>query len=134
MRASMKSLIPVLATALVLSACGSDSSANHRTAAAPSRPTGAVRVSSNSDALVKTAVNSKLGAMVLVDALGEQTYKGMPPYTFAQDKATGEANGQGLKDGGVWNAVTANASPAGTPAGRIAPARPASAAGGGYAY
>ncbi len=69
--------------------------------------------------------------------IGEQvTYKGMPLYTFAQDKAAGQANGQGIKDVGVWNAVTASASPASAPAAPAAPAPPASSSsgGGGYGY
>ena len=142
MRAATKFLIPSLVTVLVLSACGSGSSATHGTAAAPSRPTGTKLVSTDSNALVKTAANSKLGSTLLVDArgmtlyrlsgegspkficfsaaclnvwhpliaagssppsgtvgslgtawrpgIGEQvTYKGLPLYTFAQDKAAG---------------------------------------------
>jgi predicted lipoprotein with Yx(FWY)xxD motif len=34
------------------------------------------------------------------------TYKGMPVYTFSGDSKKGEANGEGLKDVGVWHAVT----------------------------
>jgi predicted lipoprotein with Yx(FWY)xxD motif len=67
--------------------------------------------------------------------IGKQiTYKGMPLYTFAQDKATGEANGQGIKDVGVWNAVTATASPASAPSAPAAPAQPAPSGGGGSGY
>jgi len=44
---------------------------------------------------------------------GEQlAYKGMPLYTFAEDKAAGEVNGQGFKDVGTWMAVTVSASAA----------------------
>lgn len=44
---------------------------------------------------------------------GEQVaYKGMPLYTFAEDKAAGEVNGQGFKDVGTWMAVTVSASAA----------------------
>lgn len=39
-------------------------------------------------------------------------YKGMPLYTFAEDKATGEANGQGFKDVGTWSVVTVSSSAA----------------------
>jgi predicted lipoprotein with Yx(FWY)xxD motif len=48
---------------------------------------------------------------------GEQlAYKGEPLYTFAGDKAAGEANGQGVKaDGGTWSAVVAAASSASVP-------------------
>jgi predicted lipoprotein with Yx(FWY)xxD motif len=34
------------------------------------------------------------------------TYKGAPVYTFSGDSKKGEANGEGLKDVGVWHAVT----------------------------
>ena len=30
----------------------------------------------------------------------------MPVYTFSGDSKKGEANGEGLKDVGVWHAVT----------------------------
>lgn len=44
---------------------------------------------------------------------GEQVaYNGMPLYTFAQDKAAGEVNGQGFKDVGTWMAVTVSGSSA----------------------
>lgn len=44
---------------------------------------------------------------------GEQlAYNGMPLYTFAQDKAAGEVNGQGFKDVGTWMAVTVSRSAA----------------------
>lgn len=44
---------------------------------------------------------------------GEQVaYNGMPLYTFAQDKAPGEVNGQGFKDVGTWMAVPVSGSSA----------------------
>jgi predicted lipoprotein with Yx(FWY)xxD motif len=44
---------------------------------------------------------------------GEQVaYNGQPLYTFAQDKAAGEVNGQGFKDVGTWMAVPVSASSA----------------------
>lgn len=44
---------------------------------------------------------------------GEQlAYKGMPLYTFAEDKSAGEVNGQGFKDVGTWMAVTVSNSAA----------------------
>jgi predicted lipoprotein with Yx(FWY)xxD motif len=39
-------------------------------------------------------------------------YNGMPLYTFAGDHTPGQANGQGFKDVGTWNAVTTGASTA----------------------
>jgi len=44
---------------------------------------------------------------------GEQlAYKGMPLYTFAEDKAAGEVKGQGFKDVGTWMAVAVSSSAA----------------------
>ncbi|MGD0453882.1 MAG: hypothetical protein ABSB69_09825 [Solirubrobacteraceae bacterium] len=44
------------------------------------------------------------------DGTEQLAYKGEPLYTFAGDKAAGEANGQGVKaDGGVWSAVSTGA-------------------------
>lgn len=44
---------------------------------------------------------------------GQQlAYNGMPLYTFAQDKAAGEVNGQGFKDVGTWMAVPVSGSAA----------------------
>ncbi len=34
------------------------------------------------------------------------TYQGMPLYTFAQDTAPGQANGQGIKDVGTWSVAS----------------------------
>jgi predicted lipoprotein with Yx(FWY)xxD motif len=64
------------------------------------------------------------------------TYKSMPLYTFAQDHASGEANGQGIKDVGTWSAVAASGESAST-----APSTSTSSSageggggGGGYGY
>jgi predicted lipoprotein with Yx(FWY)xxD motif len=48
---------------------------------------------------------SSLGAVKRPDGSMQVTYQGMPLYTFAQDRP-GQANGQGFKDVGTWNAVT----------------------------
>ncbi len=70
--------------------------------------------------------------------IGEQiTYKGMPLYTFVHDTTHGEANGEGIKDVGIWEAVTAGAGASTGPAapGPVpAPAQPGSSGGGRYAY
>ena len=50
------------------------------------------------------------------DGTDQVTFKGMPLYTFAGDTRTGEANGQGLKDVGVWTAVSATGAPSPKPA------------------
>jgi predicted lipoprotein with Yx(FWY)xxD motif len=161
MRQSIKLIIPALTVSALLSACGSSSSTKSTNAAqtqpATSQP--------SSNALVKTASNTKLGSTVLVDAQGmtlyslsgeqngkficataaceqiwhplsatagsapsgtvsslgtikrpdgalQVTYKGMPLYTFTQDTAAGQANGQGIKDVGTWSAVSAASTPA----------------------
>ena len=48
---------------------------------------------------------SSLGAVKRPDGSMQVTYQGMPLYTFAQDRP-GQANGEGFKDVGTWNAVT----------------------------
>ena len=55
-------------------------------------------------------------------------YQGMPLYTFNGDHSPGQANGQGFKDVGTWNAVTTGAS-TGAP-----PASSSSSSAGGYGY
>jgi predicted lipoprotein with Yx(FWY)xxD motif len=45
-----------------------------------------------------------LGTITREDGAKQTTYKGMPLYLFAGDKAAGDAKGQGLKD--VWYAAT----------------------------
>ena len=48
----------------------------------------------------------KLGTIKRPEGKTQVTYKGMPVYTFAGDSGKGEANGEGLRDVGVWHAVT----------------------------
>jgi predicted lipoprotein with Yx(FWY)xxD motif len=48
----------------------------------------------------------KLGTIQRPEGKTQVTYKGMPVYTFSGDSKKGEANGNGLKDVGVWHAVT----------------------------
>jgi hypothetical protein len=50
-----------------------------------------------------------LSTVKRADGTVQVTYKGMPLYTFAQDHAPGEANGEGLKDVGTWKAITTTA-------------------------
>lgn len=59
--------------------------------------------------LTGSTAGASVGSLATVkrpDGTEQVAYKGMPLYTFAQDRAPGEANGQGLKDVGTWNAVT----------------------------
>lgn len=48
----------------------------------------------------------KLGTIKNPEGKTQVTFKGMPVYTFSGDSKKGEANGEGLKDVGVWHAVT----------------------------
>jgi predicted lipoprotein with Yx(FWY)xxD motif len=59
------------------------------------------------------------------------TFKGMPLYSFVGDTKPGEAKGQGIKDVGVWTAVTASGATAAKPA---AATTTSSSSGGGYGY
>ena len=61
--------------------------------------------------LTVTAASTPTGSVALAtvkrpDGSVQVTYKGEPLYTFAQDSAPGQANGQGIKDVGTWSAVT----------------------------
>jgi predicted lipoprotein with Yx(FWY)xxD motif len=48
----------------------------------------------------------KLATIKNPEGKTQVTYKGMPVYTFKGDSKKGEANGEGLKDFGVWHAIT----------------------------
>jgi predicted lipoprotein with Yx(FWY)xxD motif len=61
------------------------------------------------------------------------TFKGMPLYTFVGDTKAGEAKGQGIKDLGVWTAVTASGATTSKPT-ATTPAPASSSGGGGYGY
>jgi predicted lipoprotein with Yx(FWY)xxD motif len=47
----------------------------------------------------------KLGTIKRPEGKIQVTFKGAPVYTFSGDSKKGEANGEGLKDVGVWHAV-----------------------------
>jgi predicted lipoprotein with Yx(FWY)xxD motif len=65
-----------------------------------------------------------LGTIHRTDGSGTQvTYHGLPLYSFAGDKAPGDASGNGFMDVGTWEAATI---------GSTAPAT--SSSGGGYGY
>ncbi len=54
-----------------------------------------------------------IGSLSLIkrpEGAEQVAYNGMPLYTFGQDKASGEANGQGVKDVGTWMAATPSGS------------------------
>jgi predicted lipoprotein with Yx(FWY)xxD motif len=46
-----------------------------------------------------------LGSVKRPEGGRQATYRGLPLYTFVDDKRKGEANGEGLKDVGTWHAV-----------------------------
>jgi predicted lipoprotein with Yx(FWY)xxD motif len=46
-----------------------------------------------------------LGTIKRPDGRMQVTFKGSPLYRFSGDKARGQANGEGLKDVGVWHAA-----------------------------
>ena len=48
----------------------------------------------------------KLGTIKRPEGKTQVTFKGMPVYTFSGDGKKGEANGEGIRDVGVWHAVT----------------------------
>jgi predicted lipoprotein with Yx(FWY)xxD motif len=66
-----------------------------------------------------SAPSSNVGSLATVrraDGSEQVTYKGMPLYTFALDRAPGDVRGQGIKDVGTWKAVTAQTGTSGAPA------------------
>lgn len=97
-------------------------------------------------AATPTSSVGSLGTVKRPDGTEQVTYKGMPLYTFTQDRQAGEANGQGIKDVGTWTAVTTASQSSGAPAPAApatTPAEPAQnenssgggeSSGGGYGY
>jgi predicted lipoprotein with Yx(FWY)xxD motif len=198
MRPLIKCLVPTLAAALTLAACGSSSSGSSQTSASTAAATTASQSGAAGAAVVKTASNANVGATVLTNASGmtlytlsgerdgklictstaclhvwhpvtvtaavtptgvsslatvtrsdgtvQVTYKGQPLYTFAQDTAPGQDNGQGLKDVGTWSVVkVAGAAPSTPASSQSSSSEPASSSSetessgssgssGGYAY
>jgi predicted lipoprotein with Yx(FWY)xxD motif len=76
---------------------------------------------------------SSLSVVKRSDGTTQVTYKGMPLYTFAQDHAAGEDNGQGIKDVGTWSAVPASGEGGTTPPAATT-SSPGEGGGGGYGY
>jgi predicted lipoprotein with Yx(FWY)xxD motif len=71
---------------------------------------------------------SKFGTVSRPDGTLQVTYAGWPLYTYSNDTAAGQAQGQGV--GGIWFAITA----AGTNASSSAGSTTSSSSGGGYGY
>ena len=74
-----------------------------------------------------------LGTVKRPEGMMQVTYKGTPLYTFSGDKQAGETNGQGIKDVGVWSAVTTGSSGAAA-ASTSSSSEPEKSSGGGYGY
>ena len=58
-----------------------------------------------------------LGTIKRPDGRLQVTFKGFPLYRFSGDKARGQANGEGVKDVGVWHAAVVGPGTVTTPAG-----------------
>lgn len=58
-----------------------------------------------------------LGVVKRPEGFLQVTWKGFPVYWFAGDKKKGEANGEGLKDVGVWHVIPVAAAKAQAPSG-----------------
>jgi predicted lipoprotein with Yx(FWY)xxD motif len=81
------------------------------------------------------APSGSVGSLASVKRPGgvmQVTFKGMPLYTFVGDTKPGEAKGQGIKDVGVWTAVSASGSAVSKPV--AATTTTSSSSGGGYGY
>ena len=74
-----------------------------------------------------------LGTVKRPEGTVQVTYKGTPLYTFTGDHQAGETKGQGIKDVGVWSAVTTGSSS--TPAASTSSSSESEkSSGGGYGY
>jgi predicted lipoprotein with Yx(FWY)xxD motif len=82
------------------------------------------------------SLSASIGSLATTKRPGgttQVTFKGMPLYTFVGDTKPGDAKGQGLKDFGVWTAV----SPSGTTSSKPVTSTPApasSSGGSSYGY
>ena len=74
---------------------------------------------------------SSLGAVKRPGGNMQVTFQGMPLYTFVGDTTAGEAKGQGIKDVGVWTAVTGTGATPSKPATPAPSPAPASSSSGG---
>ncbi|MGH3261381.1 MAG: hypothetical protein ACRDNS_05230, partial [Trebonia sp.] len=61
----------------------------------------------------KGALGNQFGAIKRSDGKLQVDYAGFPLYTYALDKKSGDALGNGVKSfGGSWHALTAQGTPA----------------------
>ncbi len=77
-----------------------------------------------------------LGTVKRPEGALQVTYKGTPLYTFTGDHQSGETNGQGIKDVGVWSAAKTGASGTSAPSTGTSSESEKSSGGssGGYSY
>jgi predicted lipoprotein with Yx(FWY)xxD motif len=73
-----------------------------------------------------------LGTVKRPEGTVQVTYKGTPLYTFTGDHQAGETKGQGIKDVGIWSAVTTSSS--GTVAASTSSSSEPEKSSGGYGY
>ena len=79
-----------------------------------------------------SGVTGTLGTITRSDGTTQATYDGHPLYTFAGDKAPGQANGNGKNlSGGLWYEMTVSGA---KPAAGAGASAAASTKGGGYGY
>ena len=57
---------------------------------------------------VKPTGASRLATVKRPDGRIQVSYKGLPLYTFNQDRKPGDANGNGFKDVGTWHPASTN--------------------------
>jgi predicted lipoprotein with Yx(FWY)xxD motif len=107
MRSILKCLLPSLAIALTVAACGSSSKSSSSSEAASAPKTSAT---TSSAVLVKTAPNAKLGATVLTNSSGMTLYA-LSGESGAKFICTGSCEG-------IWHPLTASG--AGAPRGSVA--------------
>jgi predicted lipoprotein with Yx(FWY)xxD motif len=73
-----------------------------------------------------------LGTVKRPEGTMQVTYKGTPLYTFTGDHQAGETKGQGIKDVGIWSAVTSGSSS--TAASTSSSSESEKSSGSGYGY
>jgi predicted lipoprotein with Yx(FWY)xxD motif len=89
-------------------------------------------VKGTAKAAAGASLTGQFGTITRSDGSTQATYDGHPLYTFKQDTAAGQINGNGLKiEGGLWWAET----PSGAKLGAAPqPSSSSSSSGGGYGY
>ncbi|HTW43813.1 MAG TPA: hypothetical protein VMD79_16015 [Solirubrobacteraceae bacterium] len=74
-----------------------------------------LKASSTSDVKLGTGVHGTVGILHRAGGISQVTLNGHPLYTFAEDDASGEVNGQNLKSfGGVWHVLSDAGQPSST--------------------